>query len=83
MKTQVFAIPTHEDCTDPAILVTDRDGVISEAEAVQIVRDAGYTVIAEGDGGLIASYDAEDAHSIFGADAGCAGIGVTVIPDAA
>lgn len=58
-----FAIPTGANYTDPAILLDD---AYSMKDALRIVRENGFTVIEEGDGGSYDSYDASDAPGIYG-----------------
>jgi hypothetical protein len=74
----VFAIPTHENCTDPAINL----GTAENAdEAIQIVKAAGFAIIPESEGGSYDTYDAEDAPDIYGYEPdGLGAISITVKP---
>ena len=62
-------------------IVETRDGAVTDAEAVEAVRAAGFAVIEESDGGQYDSYVAEDAHGTIGATPGHAGVAITVQPD--
>ena len=85
--TDILVQPLHEGGpgTGPAteLVMTRASGTTDEATAIALLREAGYAVVLEGDGGHIASYDAEDAHGTIGATEGHSGICVTVEPEAA
>lgn len=76
----VIAIPTYEDATDPGINIGQAS---DKASALTLIADAGYRVIPEDDGGLVAIYDATDAPHIYSYEPdGLGAIGVTVEPAA-
>lgn len=61
-KYHVFALPTY---TDGFGSTSDLGFAESIQEALQICIDAGYSVIADDDGGSVDVFDAEDAPFIY------------------
>ena len=80
MKTDIIVAEAYEDCMGEFIVIETRDGTVSEDDEVAAVEAAGYTVIGEDEGGLYASYDADDAPQAVGAQDGHAGVAITVEP---